>query len=44
MWKCSREGRQYPVLTAGEDKGGYVFTEEMLELATFAKAFGIGTR
>ena len=37
MWKWSREGRQNPLLPAGVDKGGYVFTEEMLELAAFAK-------
>ena len=27
MWKWSREGRQNPLLPAGDDKGGYVFTE-----------------
>ena len=39
MWKWSREGRQNPLLPAGDDKGGYVFTEEMLQLAPFAKVF-----
>ena len=36
MWKWSREGRQSPLLPAGDDKGGYVLTKEMLELARFA--------
>ena len=30
MWKWLREGRQNPLLPADDDKGGYVFTEEML--------------
>ena len=42
MWKWSREGRQNPLLPVGNDKGGYVFTEEMLELAPFAKVFATG--
>ena len=42
MWKWSTEGRQNPLLPAGDDKGGYVFTEEMLELAPFAKVFATG--
>ena len=42
MWKWSMEGRQNPLLPAGNDKGGYVFTEEMLELAPFAKVFATG--
>ena len=42
MWKWSREGRQNPLLPAGDDKGGYVFTEKMLELAPFAKVFATG--
>ena len=42
MWKWSREGRENPLLPAGDDKGGYVFTEEMLELAPFAKVFATG--
>ena len=39
MGKWSGEGRQNPILPAGNDKGGYVFTEETLELAPFAKVF-----
>ena len=39
MWKWPREGRQNPLLPAGDDKGGYVFTEEMLKLAPFLKVF-----
>ena len=42
MLNWSREGRQNPLLPAGDDKGGYVFTEEMLELAHFAKIFAMG--
>ena len=42
MWKWSREGRQNPLLPAGDDKGGYVFTEGMLELAPFARVFATG--
>ena len=42
MWKWSREDRLNPLLPAGDDKGGYVFTEEMLELAPFAKVFATG--
>ena len=42
MWKWSREGRQHPLLSASDDKGGYVFMEEMLRVATFAKVFATG--
>ena len=42
MWKGSREGRQNPLLPAGDDKEAYVFTDEMLELAPFAKVFATG--
>ena len=42
MWKRSREGRQNPLLPTGDDKGGYIFTEEMLQLASFAKVFATG--
>ena len=42
MWKWSREGRQEPLLPTGDDKGGYVFTEELLELAPFPKVFATG--
>ena len=31
-----------PLLPSGDDKGAYVFTEEMLELAPFAKVFATG--
>ena len=40
--KWSREVRLNPLLPSGDDKGGYVFTEEMLELAPFAKVFATG--
>ena len=40
--KCSREGRLNPLLPIGDNKGGYVFKEEMLELAPFAKVFATG--
>ena len=42
MWKWSREGRQNPLLPAGDDIRGYVVTDEMLELAPFAKVFATG--
>ena len=38
----SREGRLNPLLTSADDKGGYVLTEEMLELVLFAKMFAAG--
>ena len=37
LYKWSREGRPNPISPSGSDGGGYVFTEEMLELAPFAK-------
>ena len=40
--KWSREGRMNPLLPSGDDKGGYVFTEDMLELAPFTKVFATG--
>ena len=40
--KWSREGRLNPLLPCVDDKGGYVVTEEMLELAPFAKVFATG--
>ena len=40
--KWSKEGRLNPLLTNGDDKGCYVFTEEMLELAPFARVFATG--
>ena len=42
MWKWSREGRQNPLLPTGDDKGGYVFADEMLDLVPFAKVFATG--
>ena len=40
--KWSTERQLNPLLPSGDDKGGYVFTEEMLELAPFAKVFATG--
>ena len=42
LYKWSREGRPNPISPSGSDGGGYVFTEEMLELAPFAKVFATG--
>ena len=42
LYKWSREGRPNPISPSGLDGGGYVFTEEMLELAPFAKIFATG--
>ena len=42
MYKWSQEGRPNPISLSGSDGGGYVFTEEMLELAPFAKIFATG--
>ena len=42
--RWSREGRLNPLLPCGDDKGGYVFTEEILELAPFAKVFATGPK
>ena len=42
LYKWSREGRPNPISPSGSDGGGYVFTEEMLELAAFAKVFATG--
>ena len=41
-WKWSRENRSNALLPNGNNKGRYVFTEEMLELASFAKVFATG--
>ena len=38
----SRKGRPNPLPKCGEASGGYVFTEEMLALARFAKVFATG--
>ena len=42
LYKWSREGRPNPISSSGSDGGGYVFTEEMLEIAPFAKIFATG--
>ena len=41
-WRWSREIRLKPFLPCGDEKGGYVFTEEKLELAPFAEVFATG--
>ena len=38
-FRWSRKGRPNPLPKCGEESGGYVFTEEMLALAPFAKIF-----
>ena len=42
LYRWSREGRPNPILSSGSDGGGYVFTEEMLEIAPFGKIFATG--
>ena len=42
LYRWSRKGRPKPVSPSGSDVGGYVFTEEMLEVAPFAKIFATG--
>ena len=42
LYKWSREVRPNPISPSGSDGGGYVFTEEMLEIAPFAKIFATG--
>ena len=42
LYRWSREGRPNPIWPSGSDGGGYVFTEEMLEVAPFAKIFATG--
>ena len=42
LYRWSREGRPNPILPSGSDGGGYIFTEEMLEFAPFAKIFATG--
>ena len=42
LYNWSREGWPNPISPSGSDGGGYVFTEEMLELAPFAKIFATG--
>ena len=40
--RWSRKGRSNPLPRSGQESGGYVFTEEMLALAPFAKVFATG--
>ena len=40
--KWLKEGRHNTILPNGDDKGGYVFTEELMELPLFAKVFATG--
>ena len=42
LYRWSREGRPNTILPSASDGGGYVFTEEMLEIAPFAKIFATG--
>ena len=42
LYRWSRGGRPNPILPSGLDGGGYVFTEEMLEIALFAIIFVTG--
>ena len=42
LYKWSREGRPNQISASGSDGGGYVFTDEMLEIAPFAKVFATG--
>ena len=42
LCRWSTEGRPNPISPSGSDGGGYVFTEEMLEIAPFAKIFATG--
>ena len=44
LYSWSREGRPNPILPSGSDGGGYVLTEEMLEIAPFAKIFATGPK
>ena len=41
-FRWSRKGRPNPLPKCGEESGGFVFTEEMLALAPFAKVFATG--
>ena len=42
LYRRSRESRPNPISPSSSDGGGYVFTEEMLEIALFAKIFATG--
>ena len=41
-FRWSRKGRPNPLPRSGEEGGGYVFTDEILALAPFAKIFATG--
>ena len=41
-FRWSKKGRPNPLPKSGEEFGGYVFTEEMMALAPFAKVFATG--
>ena len=41
-FRWTRKGSPNPLPKCGEASGGYVFTEEMLALASFAKVFATG--
>ena len=42
LYNWSQEGRPNTISLSGSDDGGYVFDEEMLEIAPFAKMFATG--
>ena len=42
LYRWSKEGRPNPISPNGSDGGGYVFTEEMFEIAPFAKISATG--
>ena len=42
LWKWSKEGRLNPLSPSGSDDEAYVFTEETLVIARFAKIFATG--
>ena len=44
LYKWSKEGRPNPISPSGSNGGGYVFTEEMLDIAPFAKIFATGPK
>ena len=44
LYRWSGEGRPNPIPPSGSDGGGYVFTEEMPEIAPFAKIFATGPK
>ena len=44
LYKWSREGRPNSISSNGSGRGGFVFTEEMLEIAPFAKIFATGPK